>query len=82
MCIADPTSAKFHDLVDADPPGIHIMQVYAHGSASTRHSIDHAGLALGGKLTWMGVKASQWTQIGVKYDDFLPLTEQDYIKVS
>jgi hypothetical protein len=58
------------------------MQVYAHGSAATRHSVDHAGLALGDRLNWMGVKASQWTQLGVKYDDLLPLKAQDHSKVS
>lgn len=58
------------------------MQVYAHGSEATRHSIDHHGLSLGDKLNWMGVKASQWTQLGVRYDDLLPLTDQDHTKVS
>ena len=69
-------------MVDADPHGIHIMQVYAHGSAATKHSVDHVGLALGDRLNWMGVKASQWTQLGVRYGDLLPLTDHDYRKVS
>lgn len=58
------------------------MQVYAHGSRSSKHSQDHAGLALGDSLRWMGLKASQWSSWGVKYDDLLHLTDEDVTKVS
>jgi meiotic recombination protein SPO11 len=74
--------AKFHALVDADPHGIDIMQVYAKGSKSTTHSHDHAGLALGARLDWMGVKASEWLGLGVKHDDLLMLSDKDVEKVS
>jgi hypothetical protein len=75
-------SAKFHALVDADPHGIDIMQVYAKGSKSTTHSYDHANLALGAKLSWMGVKASEWIGLGVRHDDLLMLSDKDVEKVS
>jgi meiotic recombination protein SPO11 len=74
--------AKFHALVDADPHGIDIMQVYALGSKSTTHSHDHEGLALGRRLNWMGVKASEWLGLGVGYDQLLELTDKDVEKVS
>jgi meiotic recombination protein SPO11 len=73
--------AKFHALVDADPHGIDIMQVYTHGSRSTKHSRDHTGLALGKRLGWMGVKASEWLEMGVGYDQLLDLSDKDFEKV-
>ncbi|TXT07159.1 hypothetical protein VHUM_03329 [Vanrija humicola] len=45
-------------LVDADPHGIDILSVYTHGSRANAHSADHAGLGLGPRLRWMGVKAT------------------------
>jgi meiotic recombination protein SPO11 len=73
--------ASFHALVDADPHGIDIMQVYTLGSKATTHSHDHKGLALGRKLNWMGVKASEWLGLGVGYDQLLELTDKDVEKV-
>lgn len=53
-------SARFYALVDADPHGLDILSVYTHGSQATKFSHDHADLALGDRLEWMGVKASEW----------------------
>jgi len=50
----------FYALVDADPHGIDILSVYTYGSKATTYSHDHAGLALGDRLKWLGVKASDW----------------------
>jgi meiotic recombination protein SPO11 len=75
-------SARFHALVDADPHGIDIMQVYTLGSKSTTHSHDHKGLVLGRRLNWMGVKASEWLGLGIGYDLLLELTDKDVEKVS
>ena len=68
--------------MDADPHGIDILQVYTFGSKSTTHSYDHKGLALGERLEWMGVKASEWLGLGVGYDQLLELTDKDVEKVS
>lgn len=57
------------------------MQVYTLGSKATTHSHDHRGLALGRKLNWMGVKASEWSGLGVGYDQLLELTDKDVEKV-
>jgi meiotic recombination protein SPO11 len=53
-------SARFYALVDADPHGLDILSVYTNGSQATKFSYDHADLALGDRLEWMGVKASEW----------------------
>lgn len=74
-------SAKFHALVDADPHGIDILQVYTLGSKATTHSHDHKGLALGRRLNWMGMKASEWSGLGIGYDQLLELTDKDVEKV-
>lgn len=58
------------------------MQVYARGSRTSKHSRDHAGLALGDKLQWMGLKATQWSALGVRHGDLLHLTDEDVTKVS
>lgn len=58
------------------------MQVYKNGSRSTKHSRDHAGLALGKRLGWMGVKASEWLGMGVGYNQLLELSDKDVEKVS
>nr|XP_019010716.1 uncharacterized protein I206_04018 [Kwoniella pini CBS 10737]OCF49497.1 hypothetical protein I206_04018 [Kwoniella pini CBS 10737] len=50
--------ARINALVDADPHGISILSTYAFGSANSRHSKDHARLALGDKIQWMGLKAT------------------------
>lgn len=76
------TRATFHALVDADPHGIDIMQVYVNGSKSTTHSHDHKDLALGQRLKWMGVKASEWLELGVGYNQLLELSDKDVEKVS
>ena len=47
-------------LFDADPHGIDILSVYTKGSKATTYSNDHADLALGDKLEWIGVRASDW----------------------
>jgi meiotic recombination protein SPO11 len=57
------------------------MQVYTNGSRSAKHSRDHTGLALGKKLSWMGVKASEWLEMGVGYDQLLDLSDKDVEKV-
>ncbi|EIW70895.1 hypothetical protein TREMEDRAFT_61408 [Tremella mesenterica DSM 1558] len=71
---------KFHALVDADPHGLDILSVYTYGSEATRYSVEHADLALGERLQWLGVKASDWISAGVAYDDLLELTDKDVQK--
>jgi meiotic recombination protein SPO11 len=46
-------------LVDADPHGIDILSVYTYGSSKNAFSEDYAGLPLGGRLQWIGVKATE-----------------------
>jgi hypothetical protein len=58
------------------------MQVYTNGSRNTRYSHEHANLALGERLQWMGVKASEWVELGVGYDQLLELSDKDVEKVS
>lgn len=53
--------ATFFALVDADPHGIDILSVYTTGSKATRFSAEHEGLALGERLNWLGVKATDWS---------------------
>ncbi|WVQ83477.1 hypothetical protein IAT38_005618 [Cryptococcus sp. DSM 104549] len=76
--IADtfPT-AKIYALVDADPHGLSILSTYMYGSLANSHSAEHAGLPLGDRLEWMGLKASDWARLGVDYDDLLPLEKAD-----
>lgn len=54
--------ARMYGLVDADPHGIGILSVYAHGSKSNRHSTQYSGLALGDRLEFLGVKATEWAK--------------------
>jgi meiotic recombination protein SPO11 len=53
-------SVRIHALVDADPHGLDILSVYMYGSESSRFSHDHADVALGDRVEWMGVCASEW----------------------
>ncbi|WRT66114.1 uncharacterized protein IL334_003067 [Kwoniella shivajii] len=69
--------AKMYALVDADPHGISILSTYAFGSKNTLHSHDHIGLSLGDRIQWLGVKASDFKKLGIKYDDLLPLEKSD-----
>ncbi|ORY21898.1 Spo11/DNA topoisomerase VI subunit A [Naematelia encephala] len=73
-------SVTFHALVDADPHGLDILSVYTKGSKSTRYSHDYTNLALGARLEWLGVRASDWLDIGVRHDDLLQLTQTDVQK--
>ena len=34
--------------------------MYTYGSRSSRYSADHAGLALGERVRWLGVKTTDW----------------------
>jgi meiotic recombination protein SPO11 len=52
-------SAKLYALVDGDPHGLDILSVYTNGSRATQYSYDHADLALGDRLEWIGVKSSE-----------------------
>lgn len=52
-------AARIHVLVDGDPHGLGILGVYAHGSKRNRHSADYAGLALGDRAEWLGVRPSE-----------------------
>ncbi|KAK4684356.1 hypothetical protein P7C73_g5827, partial [Tremellales sp. Uapishka_1] len=72
-----PTRARFFALVDADPYGIDIMSTYYQGSRANQFSYDHAGLALGDRLTWLGVKGSEWNQLGLRQDQLLDLKPTD-----
>jgi hypothetical protein len=58
------------------------MQVYTNGSRNTRYSHEHVNQALGDRLQWMGVKASEWVELGVGYDQLLELSDKDVEKVS
>lgn len=54
--------ARVYALVDADPHGIGILSVYGYGSKSNRHSEQYAGLALGDRIEFLGVKATEWAR--------------------
>lgn len=54
--------ARIYALVDADPHGIGILSVYAYGSKANRNSEQYAGLALGDRIQYLGVKATEWSQ--------------------
>nr|XP_031858021.1 uncharacterized protein CI109_006555 [Kwoniella shandongensis]KAA5525093.1 hypothetical protein CI109_006555 [Kwoniella shandongensis] len=70
-------NVKLYALVDADPHGLSILSTYTYGSKATAHSFDHAGLALGDRLEWLGVKTTDWKKLGIKHDDLLPLEKPD-----
>ncbi|KAL1405457.1 endodeoxyribonuclease [Vanrija albida] len=63
-------------LVDADPHGIDILSVYTYGSRNNAHSAHHAGLGLGDRLRWMGLKATDLWRFGA-YDELIELGEKD-----
>ncbi|WVR07266.1 hypothetical protein IAU60_004307 [Kwoniella sp. DSM 27419] len=76
--IADTfVGARLFALVDADPHGLSILSTYTLGSRSTAHAHEYSGLALGDRLEWMGVKASDLGRLGVSYDELLPLEKGD-----
>jgi meiotic recombination protein SPO11 len=58
----DLSRTAIYALVDGDPHGLDILSVYTRGSKATKFSQDHAGLALGERLQWIGVRASEWLQ--------------------
>ncbi|WWC61622.1 uncharacterized protein I303_104206 [Kwoniella dejecticola CBS 10117] len=69
--------AKIFALVDADPHGISILSTYTFGSKNSKHSPDHADLALGDKIQWTGLRPTEIKNLGIAYDDLLPLEEAD-----
>lgn len=52
-------AARIYILVDGDPHGLSILSVYKYGSKNNRHNADYAGLALGDKAEWIGVKPNE-----------------------
>ncbi|GAA5987818.1 hypothetical protein JCM11641_004939 [Rhodosporidiobolus odoratus] len=64
-------------LVDADPHGLEILSTYRFGSASL--SFDAANLVVD-RISWLGVKASEWDTLGIDRDELLPLTKADRTK--
>ncbi|KAK8858948.1 hypothetical protein IAR55_003179 [Kwoniella newhampshirensis] len=73
-------NVKLYGLVDADPHGLSILSTYTFGSRATTYSHDHAGLLLGDRLEWLGVRATDWRRLGIKHDDLLPLEKADIHK--
>ncbi|ODN77011.1 hypothetical protein L202_05558 [Cryptococcus amylolentus CBS 6039] len=75
--------ARIFGLFDADPHGLNILSNYTYGSKANLHSTEHEGLALGERLEWIGLKASEWEKLGINYDDLLPFeTSDDSLAVS
>ncbi|OCF36990.1 hypothetical protein I316_01588 [Kwoniella heveanensis BCC8398] len=70
-------NARIYALVDADPHGLKILSTYKYGAERTAHSFDHHGLALGDRMEWLGVKASDFASLGICYDELLPLEKVD-----
>lgn len=63
IIFANPShSLPIFALVDCDPDGLSILDCYMHGSRKNKHSSDMEGLALGGRLIWMGLKGSEWSE--------------------
>ncbi|WVO14768.1 hypothetical protein L204_102406 [Cryptococcus depauperatus] len=69
--------ASMYALVDADPHGLSIFSNYTYGSKANAYSKDHAGIALGERLQWLGLKASDWGELGISYNDLIPLEKSD-----
>ncbi|CDR40623.1 hypothetical protein NBRC10512_008098 [Rhodotorula toruloides] len=61
-------------LVDSDPHGLDILSTYRFGSAALSH--DSANLAVP-RLEWLGVKGTEWDDLGVDRDELLPLSLHD-----
>lgn len=61
-------------MVDADPHGIQILSTYKLGSAALR--FDAESLAVP-ELEWLGVKGTEWDQMGVERSRLLALTKAD-----
>lgn len=77
LATAFPT-AQVHALVDGDPHGIDILSHYTFGSATNRFSAEHAPLALGPRLRWMGLKPSEWRwRPDTSLNGLLPLSDRD-----
>ncbi|GAA6038244.1 hypothetical protein JCM8097_005811 [Rhodosporidiobolus ruineniae] len=64
-------------LVDSDPHGLDILSTYRFGSAA--QSFDAANLVVP-RVEWLGVKGSEWDDLGVGRDELLPLTKADRSK--
>lgn len=83
--------ARICVLVDGDPHGLSILSVYQNGSKNNRHSAEYAGLALGERAEWIGVRLSEIMGSvstkarltdGRSSDSLIPLTDGDAKKVS
>lgn len=61
-------------LVDSDPHGLEIFFTYKFGSASL--AFDATNLTVD-RLSWIGIKGSEWDSLGVGRDELLPLTNAD-----
>ncbi|BEI79997.1 hypothetical protein CcaverHIS002_0105260 [Cutaneotrichosporon cavernicola] len=68
--------ARIGALVDADPHGIGILSVYTYGSKANRYSEDYLGLALGDRLEYLGVNATEWSSVA-RHGDLLELSVRD-----
>ncbi|KAI5480789.1 meiotic recombination protein SPO11 [Pseudohyphozyma bogoriensis] len=61
-------------LVDSDPHGIEILSTYKLGSASLAFDVENLAVE---RVEWVGVKGTQWDEIGVGREQLLPLTTGD-----
>lgn len=68
------SSLPLFALVDSDPHGLDILSTYRFGSAALSH--DSANLAVP-RLEWLGVKGTEWDDLGVDRDELLPLSLHD-----
>ncbi|KIR32013.1 meiotic recombination protein SPO11 [Cryptococcus deuterogattii MMRL2647] len=68
---------KIYALVDANPHGLKILSTYMYGSKANAYSNDYEDLPLGDRVQWLGLRASDWSDLRINYDDLIPLEQSD-----
>ncbi|KIR58006.1 meiotic recombination protein SPO11 [Cryptococcus bacillisporus CA1873] len=68
---------KIYALVDADPHGLKILSTYMYGSKANAYSNDYEDLPLRDRVQWLGLRASDWSDLRINYDDLIPLEQSD-----
>ncbi|RXW23514.1 hypothetical protein EST38_g2345 [Candolleomyces aberdarensis] len=65
-------------LVDCDPYGLDILSVYRYGSKGMQHENE---LLAARRIRWLGLRTSELSELGIDWDDLLPITRNDEKKI-
>ncbi|KAN0091017.1 Spo11/DNA topoisomerase VI subunit A [Tylopilus felleus] len=69
-----PEEIPIMGLVDGDAYGLDILSVYRYGSQSMRHENEKLAAH---RIQWLGVRASELTDLDIHLDALIPITKHD-----